>query len=77
MSVGAWNVRGLCGGKKRNEVKSIIRKEKLEIIGLLETKVRAINFAHLSRTFGLRVKVITNRENSRDRKPDRIWVCGI
>lgn len=40
MTIGAWNIGGLCDGKKRTKVKEIVKGQKLEIFGLLETKVR-------------------------------------
>lgn len=38
MSIEVWNVRGLCDGKKRSEIKKIIREQKLEPFGLMGNK---------------------------------------
>lgn len=47
----------------------------MEIFGLLETKVRRINFQHHSRTFGTHISVISNGNEEGHHKPDRIWLC--
>ena len=38
MRIGTWNIRGWGAAEKKNTVKSIIKEEGLEMIGLVETK---------------------------------------
>lgn len=40
MSIGAWNIRGLCQDRKKSDIKRFVRNQKLSIFGLLETMVR-------------------------------------
>ena len=75
MSIGTWNVRGLCQNQKKSEIKRIIKQQNLELFGLIETKVRPVNFQHQCRSFGSNIRVISNGEEEEKHKPDTIWMC--
>ncbi|KAI8551299.1 hypothetical protein RHMOL_Rhmol06G0175000 [Rhododendron molle] len=49
LKIASWNIRGLNNPLKQKEVYSFISSQKLQLMGILETKVRATN---LCTTFG-------------------------
>ncbi|XP_074278217.1 uncharacterized protein LOC141601810 [Silene latifolia] len=53
MIISSWNIRGLNDPIKQMEVRSYLSKNKVEVLGLLETRVKSNNFAAISRTFRL------------------------
>lgn len=73
MSLGLWNVRGLNNSTRKNEVKNFLKKNKINLLALMETKVRSINFEHINKIMGRDFKTITNACIVDG--PDRIWVC--
>jgi exonuclease III len=48
MKIYCWNVRGLNSPLKQHEVVSLIKKNKLDVCGLVETKLAssAVSFMH-------------------------------
>lgn len=56
-------------------MKKKIKKMNIEICGLFETKVRKINFQHVSRCFGSNSKIESNRANEEGHGLDIIWLC--
>ena len=49
MFLGCWNIRGLNDPIKQAEVRRFLRDEKLSLCGLVETKVKEVNFVNVSR----------------------------
>lgn len=45
MALAMWNVRGLNSAERKLEVKKHMRRNKVEIFGLLEPKVKTKKFA--------------------------------
>jgi len=52
MKVATWNVRGFGNDQKKSMVKRLIRSEKIELIGLTETKAQEINAWDLRKCWG-------------------------
>lgn len=52
MIFGSWNVRGLNKAFKQKELKSFMLKNKVVILGCLETKVRASSTERVQRKLG-------------------------
>ncbi|XP_074305770.1 uncharacterized protein LOC141640991 [Silene latifolia] len=70
MIISSWNIRGLNDPIKQMEVRSYMTKNKVEVLGLLETRVKSNNFAAISRTFPL-YSIINNYSHHYN---GRIWV---
>lgn len=43
VSIASWNIRGLNSLIKQTEVKNLLQENKITVLGLLETKVKAVN----------------------------------
>ncbi|XP_074299196.1 uncharacterized protein LOC141630249 [Silene latifolia] len=51
MILSSWNIRGFNDPIKQHEVRGYLIRNKVEVFGLLETRVKENNFAAISRTF--------------------------
>lgn len=49
MILEAWNIRGLNSPIKKNETKVFLSKNKITIMGIIETKVKAKNASTVSK----------------------------
>ena len=47
IKLGSWNIRGLNSPHKQQEVKKLIRDNNLDVVCLLETKVRRNNLSSI------------------------------
>ncbi|XP_074288921.1 uncharacterized protein LOC141614066 [Silene latifolia] len=70
MIISSWNIRGLNDSIKQQEVRGYLWRNKVEVLGLLETRVKLNNFAAISRTF-LSYVVMNNYSHHYN---GRIWV---
>ncbi|GAV72801.1 Exo_endo_phos domain-containing protein/DUF4283 domain-containing protein, partial [Cephalotus follicularis] len=66
-----WNIRGLNDPIKQREVKSLILKNNVAFLGVLETRVRAANKDKVGRKFGRGWRMVTNHSQS---LLGRIWI---
>jgi len=67
MKFATWNVRGFGNDQKKSMVKRLIRSEKLDLIGLTETKVQELNAWDMKRCWGNYTadwEQVTARQNS-------------
>ncbi|GAV93114.1 Exo_endo_phos domain-containing protein, partial [Cephalotus follicularis] len=69
--IACWNIRGLNDSTKQREVKSLILKYNVALLGILETRVRAANKEKVARSFGRGWRVATNHSQS---LLGRIWI---
>ncbi|XP_074265186.1 uncharacterized protein LOC141587607 [Silene latifolia] len=70
MRVSSWNIRGFNDPIKQQEVRGYLRENKVEVLGLLETRVKINNSAAISRLFPSYL-VINNYSHHYN---GRIWV---
>ncbi|XP_074271470.1 uncharacterized protein LOC141595405 [Silene latifolia] len=70
MIISSWNIRGLNDPIKQQEIKGYLIKNKVEVFGLLETRVKINNFAAIIRNFPF-YSVINNYSHHYN---GRIWV---
>ncbi|XP_074265860.1 uncharacterized protein LOC141588311 [Silene latifolia] len=70
MIISSWNIRGLNDPIKQQEVKSYLAKNKVEVFGLLETRVKLLNSAEIIRKFPF-YSVLNNYSHHYN---GRIWV---
>ncbi|GAV92701.1 LOW QUALITY PROTEIN: Exo_endo_phos domain-containing protein/DUF4283 domain-containing protein, partial [Cephalotus follicularis] len=66
-----WNIRGINNPIKQREVKSLILKHNIAFLGILETRVRAVNKDSVARNLGRGWRVVTNHTHS---LLGRIWI---
>jgi len=52
MKVAVWNIRGIGAEAKKLTIKNLIQAEKLDLLGLVETKHNAISPWLLNRLWG-------------------------
>jgi len=52
MKVASWNIRGFGSDTKKGMIKSIIRDEKLDMIGLIETKHEEVSHWDMAKCWG-------------------------
>ncbi|XP_021747410.1 uncharacterized protein LOC110713262 [Chenopodium quinoa] len=71
MIICSWNVRGLNDPGRVTNVKRLLRNHSIEVIGLLETKVKQGKFKILQKKFGLSWSWVDNYSYS---QKGRIWV---
>ena len=67
MKFATWNVRGFGTDHKKSMVKSIIRNENLDLIGLTETKLQEISAWDMKKCWGkcsVDWEQVTARQNS-------------
>ena len=43
ISISCWNIRGLNDSFKQEEIKKLIRGQQLDLMSIIETKVRLVN----------------------------------
>lgn len=67
----SWNIRGFNDPQKLIELKKLLKEFKINIVGLLETKVKYRNFANFSKKFGTAWKWTHNYDYS---SRGRIWL---
>ncbi|XP_074289006.1 uncharacterized protein LOC141614149 [Silene latifolia] len=70
MIISSWNIRGLNDPIKQMEVRSYLAINKVEVLGLLETRVKSNKFDVISRTFPL-YSIMNNYSHHYN---GRIWV---
>lgn len=51
MIIATWNIRGMQQAPKKNAVRALITKHKIDIFGILETKFKVSSFSKFSPTF--------------------------
>lgn len=71
MILTTWNIRGFNDPNKVPVVKALLRNHSVNMLGLLETKVKAKNTLKIQKKFGLNWKWKTNDDFS---NKGRIWV---
>lgn len=52
MTISSWNVRGLNKGLGQEEVNKFIRENNIEVLGLLETRVKQLKTCKCRKLFG-------------------------
>jgi len=52
MKLGVWNIRGFGTDNKKGMIKDLIRSEKLDLLGLIETKHKEVNHWDLANCWG-------------------------
>lgn len=67
----SWNVRGLNGPNKQREVQILCNNQKMNLIGLLETKIKRDNIDEIASKMFVGWKFDTNLDNHYN---GRIWV---
>lgn len=55
------------GNVRKEEVKTFVKKNKLHLFGLYETKIRKLNFLLYSKIFSPNFSIISNKANETDR----------
>ncbi|XP_074271369.1 uncharacterized protein LOC141595303 [Silene latifolia] len=71
MKLGVWNIRGMNKDFKQHEVVDFFRANKLDIMGIMETRVRAPKFDYIRRK-GFRLFYVLN--NYDHHSNGRLWV---
>lgn len=59
VTIGAWNVKGLSSALKSDTVNTFIRTNRVDVMGLIETRIREVNSSLLSR-FGNYWNMVNN-----------------
>lgn len=72
IKIASWNVRGFNDPSKHREVFDFVHKKNIQIMSLLETKVKHDNEANI---FGKSFKNWNLLSNSNSDSTARIWVC--
>ncbi|KAL9244485.1 hypothetical protein vseg_018259 [Gypsophila vaccaria] len=70
VNIGFWNVRGLNSSAKQKEINWFLRNNKVELFGLLETRVRKHNLNKVLLNFDNKWSISTNYSNH---PGGRIW----
>ena len=71
MIISSWNIRGLNFPIKQKEITRFISHNQIDVIGIIETKVRMPNQAKIQSNFMPQWKFV---KNSEPYIVDRIWV---
>ena len=71
MIVGYWNIRGLNNPSKQHEIVKFVLSNHIDVLGIIESKVRIPNQVKIQRSFLPSWKFVTN---SLPNSVDRIWV---
>ena len=71
MKLGCWNIRGLNHPSKQNEVSKFVFSNHIDVLGIIESKVRFPNQVKIQQTFLPSSNFVTN---SIPNSVDRIWV---
>ena len=71
MIISSWNIRGLNCSLKQKEISRFISHNQIDVIGIIETKVRMPNQVKILNNFMPQWKFVTNSE---PHAVDRIWV---
>lgn len=70
--IASWNIRGLNDPPKQSEIKNLIAKNRVALMGVLETRVREENMEKVLRGIGLKNwDLITNYNEA---TLGRIWI---
>lgn len=72
MNVLAWNIRGLNMPLKQREVKKMVKRLKVSILGLVETRVKLENLVRIQAAMFPGWGIIHNYSSHR---LGRIWLC--
>ena len=60
LKIGSWNIRGLNSPHKQKEVSKLIFDQQLDIVCLVETKVRRKNLCNVKNNYFLHWDLIDN-----------------
>ena len=71
MIISCWNIRGLNQPSKQIEVARLIHEKKIDVIGLVETKVRILNQDKINKNIIPNWQFVTNCQTD---SIGRIWV---
>ncbi|KAL9241821.1 hypothetical protein vseg_015885 [Gypsophila vaccaria] len=71
VNIGFWNVRGLNNLTKQKEINWFLRNNKVELFGLLETRVRSTNMNKVLANLDMKWSICTNYSHHPGR---RIWL---
>ncbi|XP_074318769.1 uncharacterized protein LOC141655599 [Silene latifolia] len=71
MKIGVWNIRGMNKDFKQHEVVDFFKANKLDIMGIMETRVRAPKFDYIRRKGFRLFQVLNNYDHHSN---GRLWV---
>ena len=71
MIISSWNIRGLNCPIKQKEITKFISNNQIDVMGIIETKVRIPNQVKIQNNFMPHWKFVTNSD---PHSVDRIWV---
>lgn len=74
MALLTWNIRGLSGARTKREILTVMTKYRLEIVGLLESRVRRRNHGKLMKSFEKGWQGFCNTLAWEETVGDSIWV---
>lgn len=72
-NITCWNIRGLNGPRKQKDVLSFCRKNKVGLLGLVETKVRLCNYDKVAQDFPGWLQCVQYN----DQEKGRLWPIWI
>ncbi|KAF5178393.1 hypothetical protein FRX31_032018, partial [Thalictrum thalictroides] len=70
-AIAIWNIRGLNDPRKQKEVYNIVQSEKLDLIGLTETKVKSYNYDVIHKNMLPQWSQVSNKDHDHR---GRIWL---
>ncbi|KAK9714227.1 hypothetical protein RND81_06G080100 [Saponaria officinalis] len=76
VNVGLWNIRGLNSLTKQKEIKWFLHKNKVELFGLLETKIRSSGINKLAAVLGSSWSFCTNYSCNEKGRVWLLWNLG-
>lgn len=62
MKIASWNIRGLNENLKQNEVKDFLFANKIDVMGLLETKIKHHKYNKVAKRFNSPYSIINNND---------------
>lgn len=71
MNIIGWNIRGLNSGTRLVDLKKVIEDNKVGLLGLMETRVKAKNVSRIMHNLPTHWKVVNNYAHS---SKGRLWV---
>lgn len=72
VKIASWNVRGLNDPSKHKEIKKLVLNENINVMGVLETKIKQVNEINIcAKCFGN----WSFLSNSQPTVTGRVWVC--
>ena len=73
VKIASWNIRGLNDPLKQREVRSFVKSKAIDLICLVETRVRAPNRDRIFSSLFPGWRLFHNYEHA---LLGRIWICG-